>query len=139
MAQPRRNRKSPIMLYSRRPACAPLRHVICLWLVNYTLTYPRSDFGSATDKCGRQAVSVELRVVNFHDPHPTRAFVLRSPTYAIRIGRGSKSGNRELFPASYNAWFDSRVMSREHAVLKADPDTRVSYPLPAYPAYADTC
>jgi hypothetical protein len=72
-------------------------------------------------------VSVELRVIDFEDPHPTRNFILRSPTYAIRIGRGSKSGNRELYPASHNAWFDSRVMSREHAVLKADPDDRVRY------------
>jgi hypothetical protein len=72
-------------------------------------------------------VSVELRVVNSKDSHPTRNFILRSPAYAIRIGRGSKSGNRELYPASHNAWFDSRVMSREHAVLKADPDDRVRY------------
>ncbi|ERF73324.1 hypothetical protein EPUS_03157 [Endocarpon pusillum Z07020] len=75
----------------------------------------------------RRNLSVELQILNSEDPHPTRNFILRSPTYAIRIGRGSKSGNRELFPASYNAWFDSRVMSREHAVLKADPDDRCVY------------
>ncbi|KAF7508538.1 hypothetical protein GJ744_009087 [Endocarpon pusillum] len=75
----------------------------------------------------RRNLSVELQILNSDDPHPKRNFILRSPTYAIRIGRGSKSGNRELFPASYNAWFDSRVMSREHAVLKADPDDRCVY------------
>jgi hypothetical protein len=69
-------------------------------------------------------------VVNCEDPQPIRVFSLKSPTYAIRIGRGSKSGNRDLFPAIHNAWFDSRVMSREHAVLKADPDTRVSHQPP---------
>lgn len=53
----------------------------------------------ATDR-SYQTVSVQLRVVNFEDPHPTRNFILKSPTYAIRIGRGSKSGNRELFPPS---------------------------------------
>lgn len=73
-------------------------------------------------------MNVKLEVVNFDEPHPSRVFTLKGPSYAIRIGRGSKSGNKELVPASNNAWFDSRVMSREHALLKADPAEGVSSP-----------
>lgn len=75
----------------------------------------------------RRNLSVEIHILRSNDPHPVRKLVLKSPAYAVRIGRGSKSSNTELCPAGNNAWFDNRVMSREHAVLKADPDTQQVY------------
>ena len=76
---------------------------------------------------GKRFLDVEIDVVGSDDSCPIRFVTLRDPTYAIRIGRGSKSGTSNLCPADNNAWFDSRVMSREHAVLKADPETEHVY------------
>src|SRR2546423_6923730 len=70
-------------------------------------------------------VSVQIEVFNNVDSHPSRNFKLEWPTYQIRVGRGSMSGGKELYPAEDNAWFESRVMSRAHAVLQTDPVTRV--------------
>ena len=68
-------------------------------------------------------VHVRLENVNYHESgesHPYRDLELNATNnYSIRIGRGSRSGSKDLYPAENNAWFESRVMSREHAVLKA--------------------
>ncbi len=70
-------------------------------------------------------VTVHLRDVDNRDPIAERSIVLSSPDWAVKIGRGSSSGDETLRPAEDNAWFDSRVMSRAHAVLQANPDTKV--------------
>jgi hypothetical protein len=41
------------------------------------------------------------------------------------IGRASKSSRKGLVGASDNAWFDNPVMSRNHAELFFDTETRV--------------
>lgn len=69
--------------------------------------------------------TVHLRDVENRDPIAERTITLTSPDWAVKIGRGSSSGDENLRPAKDNAWFDSRVMSRAHAVLQADPDTKV--------------
>jgi hypothetical protein len=51
------------------------------------------------------------RVLNFH-PHRR----------VIQIGRASKSISKGLLGAEDNAWFDSPVMSRDHAEISLNPD-----------------
>ena len=60
------------------------------------------------------------------DSVPVREVILTEPHWQINIGRGTMSGDEGRRPAEDNAWFDSRVMSRNHAVLRADPHTMVS-------------
>lgn len=48
--------------------------------------------------------------------------MLKAPAFAMSIGRSSRSEDGKLFPRADNGWFDSRVVSREHAVIKAFPD-----------------
>jgi hypothetical protein len=69
------------------------------------------------------AVIIRLEVINEEDAGESNAYrylTLEAPSYSVRIGRGSRSGSKDLEPAENNAWFDSRVMSREHAILKAN-------------------
>ncbi|KAJ9603832.1 hypothetical protein H2200_011353 [Cladophialophora chaetospira] len=69
-------------------------------------------------------VTVTLKDVNYRDPIPERTLVLEAPNWQVNIGRGTQSGYEDLTPAPNNAWFDSRVMSRSHAILRADPETK---------------
>lgn len=79
-------------------------------------------------------VVVTLRDVDHRDPIPTRSVVLRAPAWQVKIGRGTQSGNEGLIPTQENAWFDSRVMSRSHALLLADPASQVrSLVIPSCP------
>ena len=72
-------------------------------------------------------VHVELKVINRDESHPNRVLTLDTANnFTIQIGRGSRSGGKELYPAADNAWFDSRVMSREHAILRAHPNRKAS-------------
>ncbi|KIX00622.1 uncharacterized protein Z518_09687 [Rhinocladiella mackenziei CBS 650.93] len=68
--------------------------------------------------------TLTLRDVDEHDSLPERTIILKSPDWEIKIGRGTLSGNENLHPAKENAWFDSRVMSRDHAILLANPCSR---------------
>jgi hypothetical protein len=76
------------------------------------------------------SVVVTLRDIDFRDPIPLRSITLRAPDWDLKIGRGTQSGFEGLKPARNNAWFDSRVMSRNHAVLRVDPTTRVGSSAP---------
>ena len=72
-------------------------------------------------------VVVRLEVVNEDEAgesHTFRYLTLEAPSYSVHIGRGSRSGSKDLYPAENNAWFDSRVMSRDHAILKAQLGTK---------------
>lgn len=44
-----------------------------------------------------------------------RTFVVNPTTEHIDIGRASKNENKGLIAAHDNAWFDSPIMSRQHA------------------------
>lgn len=87
------------------------------------------------------SVNVLLEVVNDvpGELHQTRAIKLdTSNNYTVRIGRGSRSGGKDLYPSDSNAWFESRVMSREHAILRAEPSSKVSSTKPDGSPKADT-
>ncbi|PGH14957.1 hypothetical protein AJ80_05720 [Polytolypa hystricis UAMH7299] len=61
------------------------------------------------------SVTVTLIPANPTDDIARRVVTL-TPTYdTIAIGRSSKVETKHLVPARDNAWFDSRVMSRNHA------------------------
>ena len=59
------------------------------------------------------------------ESYPVRGLQLKAPLYSCRLGRGSLSGDQSLFPRNNNGYFESRVMSREHAVIEADPYDKV--------------
>lgn len=50
-----------------------------------------------------------------------RRFVLNASCQSISVGRASKTASKGLLAAADNAWFDSPVMSRKHAVMSFDP------------------
>ncbi|POS86663.1 hypothetical protein EPUL_002829, partial [Erysiphe pulchra] len=51
-----------------------------------------------------------------------RVITLNSQVSKITVSRASKSSNKSLYSAGDNAWFDSPVMSRDHAEISLDPD-----------------
>ncbi|KAI2625682.1 hypothetical protein GGR54DRAFT_637462 [Hypoxylon sp. NC1633] len=53
---------------------------------------------------------------------PKRQFVLSRQTPSVRIGRASKVPTKGFVASADNAWFDSPVMSRDHAELILDLD-----------------
>ena len=68
-----------------------------LFIVNITMTALNKDILPA------------VRKLNLSRQHST-----------IQIGRASKSPTKGLRGASDNAWFDSPVMSRDHAKISLD-------------------
>ncbi|EPE08183.1 fha domain protein [Ophiostoma piceae UAMH 11346] len=56
---------------------------------------------------------------------PRRTFELSSDNKKIIIGRSSKTISKGLIPAANNGYFDSPVVSREHASIEADLDEGV--------------
>ncbi|KAI1608750.1 hypothetical protein EDD37DRAFT_387820 [Exophiala viscosa] len=69
-------------------------------------------------------VTLTLRNLDNVDPIPERHIVLKSPKWSVKIGRGTQSGDEQLRPSASNAWFNSRVMSRSHAMIYADPENK---------------
>jgi pSer/pThr/pTyr-binding forkhead associated (FHA) protein len=57
-----------------------------------------------------------------------RIFTLSPDRLSILIGRASKSISKGLLGATDNAWFDSPVMSRDHAELVFNTEDKV-YPI----------
>lgn len=69
------------------------------------------------------AFPIVLRDMKRHDSFETREFHLAVGS-EIPIGRASKSVNKqELMAAPHNAYIDSPVMSREHAILSVSAGT----------------
>lgn len=62
----------------------------------------------------------------FEDTHPLRTLTINDNDKTVSIGRASKRETRKRSPAEENAWFESRVMSRDHAFLNIPPDQNVS-------------
>ncbi|KAH7383847.1 hypothetical protein BKA66DRAFT_549290 [Pyrenochaeta sp. MPI-SDFR-AT-0127] len=63
---------------------------------------------------------IVLKDVKRHDPFESREFDLPINS-TFPIGRASKNATkRELMPAPHNAYIDSPVISREHAILSAN-------------------
>ncbi|KAJ5970855.1 uncharacterized protein N7479_000773 [Penicillium vulpinum] len=57
----------------------------------------------------------------FEDTHPLRTLTMTNNDQTVAIGRASKRETRKRSPATENAWFESRVMSRDHAFLNILP------------------
>src|SRR5579871_4574585 len=55
-----------------------------------------------------------------------RILKLNPDRLTIPIGRASRSVSKGLLSGEDNAWFDNPVMSRDHAELIFDPDSRAS-------------
>ncbi|OQD76029.1 hypothetical protein PENDEC_c005G03227 [Penicillium decumbens] len=73
-------------------------------------------------------VSVVLTPVNVDaELALVRSFTLSASEPSIEIGRCSKREVKNRIPAKDNAWFDTRVMSRDHAELSISLDTRNIY------------
>lgn len=62
----------------------------------------------------------------FEDTHPLRTLTITDNDKTVAIGRASKRETRKRSPAPENAWFESRVMSRDHAFLNIPTDHKVS-------------
>jgi hypothetical protein len=61
------------------------------------------------------------------DHHPSeRVLDLTPERNTIQIGRASKNSSKGLLGAVDNAWFDSPVMSRNHAEISLNPSSNVS-------------
>lgn len=73
-------------------------------------------------------VVVTLTPVYSPDTLPFRSLTFLSNNDTVPVGRASKSENKNLVPCHDNGWFDSRVMSREHAVIGVKMEDKVSFP-----------
>ncbi|QKX57535.1 uncharacterized protein TRUGW13939_04652 [Talaromyces rugulosus] len=72
-------------------------------------------------------VVVTLSPVYAPDSLPFRSLTFASNNDTAPLGRASKSESKNLVPAHDNAWFDSRVMSRDHAVLSVSLETQTVF------------
>jgi len=62
---------------------------------------------------------------NFH--FPNRRILLDAQNPSVVIGRASKTPSKGFLAEPDNAWFNSEVMSRQHAEIKADFDHMVCH------------
>jgi hypothetical protein len=65
-------------------------------------------------------------------PFPERHIMLDATKNTIIIGRASKTSSKGFLAEQDNGWFDSAVMSRKHAEIKADVDTMVRVCSPSF-------
>lgn len=73
-----------------------------------------------------QAV-VLLHPLDFSGPVFDRTLTFTSESDRIEIGRSSQRASKDLSPRPNNALFDSRVMSRVHAILRVSLNEKVVY------------
>ncbi|EED12213.1 FHA domain protein [Talaromyces stipitatus ATCC 10500] len=74
-----------------------------------------------------EQVIVTLTPVYSPDTLPFRSLAFSSNNETIPIGRASKSETKNLVPGHDNGWFDSRVMSRDHAVISVSMEKKAVY------------
>ncbi|KAK3392080.1 hypothetical protein B0T20DRAFT_483204 [Sordaria brevicollis] len=71
------------------------------------------------------AFSISLTQYPYADqPFSRRYIVLDSKSPILKIGRSSKLASKGFVPSSQNGWYDSPVMSRQHAEIIADFTTK---------------
>ncbi|KAK1144491.1 hypothetical protein N8T08_005364 [Aspergillus melleus] len=75
---------------------------------------------------GKRAV-VTLYPLSLSDPIPYRSLTFTPDSDHIEIGRASKREAKNLAPTNKNGLFDSRVMSRNHANIRACLDKKVVF------------
>ncbi|KAJ5566159.1 hypothetical protein N7535_007797 [Penicillium sp. DV-2018c] len=63
----------------------------------------------------------------FEDTHIVRTIEFTENDTTIAIGRSSKREARKRNPEDTNGWFDSRVMSRDHALLNYSPRDKMIF------------
>ncbi|KAJ5801162.1 uncharacterized protein N7518_003230 [Penicillium psychrosexuale] len=63
----------------------------------------------------------------FEDLYPLRTLTITDNDKTVPIGRASKRENRNRNPTAENAWFESQVMSRDHALLKILPNQNMVF------------
>ncbi|KIW11493.1 hypothetical protein PV08_10793 [Exophiala spinifera] len=69
-------------------------------------------------------VILHVRDLHSDGPFPQRRVILTSPDWFVKIGRGNMTSDEGLIPSLSNTTFDSRVMSRNHAIFSANPETK---------------
>ncbi|KAH8821166.1 hypothetical protein F5884DRAFT_76935 [Xylogone sp. PMI_703] len=65
---------------------------------------------------------VEFTSLDHHIQPPVRTLRFRPSCVSYKIGRASKSLSKGIVASDDNAWFDSPVMSRNHAEIYINPD-----------------
>ncbi|KAF2816469.1 uncharacterized protein BDZ99DRAFT_458337 [Mytilinidion resinicola] len=70
------------------------------------------------------AVEVTLRSLNPDVEHKERILIME-PSTTVSVGRASKSAHKNLRSSVSNAYIDSPVVSRDHALLTAAPTTGI--------------
>jgi frataxin-like iron-binding protein CyaY len=73
-------------------------------------------------------VTLQARNAMFDEIDTRRQIILTSQNPSLRIGRASKVHTKGFVAANDNAWFESPVMSREHAELTASFAEKVCNP-----------
>lgn len=58
--------------------------------------------------------------------YPERRLTLSETDNTVSIGRSSKDSSKDLVAHHTNAYFDCRVMSRKHAEIVVDTQTKAS-------------
>ncbi|KAF2793469.1 hypothetical protein K505DRAFT_325454 [Melanomma pulvis-pyrius CBS 109.77] len=71
-----------------------------------------------------RVIEVTLRSIDGLDDFPERSFVL-GPNTSVAVGRSSKNTTKKLMSGPDNAFIDSPVISREHALLSANTATGI--------------
>ncbi|KAL2807580.1 hypothetical protein BJX63DRAFT_66665 [Aspergillus granulosus] len=71
--------------------------------------------------------TVLLHTLGLANSLPHRTLTFTSESDRIEIGRASKRENKNLAPTCHNALFDSRVMSRTHAILRVSLEKKFLY------------
>lgn len=69
---------------------------------------------------------VTLFPVGEKEALPFRSLTFASANDTFSVGRASKREEKNMVPEHHNAYFDSRVMSRQHATLGVSADMKVS-------------
>lgn len=73
----------------------------------------------------RAIARITLKALCGEAPLPERTLTLHPHLRTIQIGRASKSPSKGLHAAADNAWFDSPVMSRNHAEISLNVESNV--------------
>ncbi|KAL3460767.1 hypothetical protein BJX64DRAFT_174612 [Aspergillus heterothallicus] len=75
----------------------------------------------------RTQATVLLHILGVQDPFPCRSLTFTPDTDRVEIGRASKREIKNLTPSRQNALFESRVMSRTHAILRVSLEKKLLY------------
>lgn len=91
---------------------------------------PKADHIDCSNSFSDQSTELSIaritfKALNCDAPLPERTLTLHPHLRTIQIGRASKSPSKGLQAALNNAWFDSPVMSRNHAEISLDTESNV--------------